>query len=104
MRYAVFGLAVLAGCATSEPPKHPLVGTWRGNRTLTLTSNEYVYGSERGFWSADRHTLRYVAGAKPEEQCSFNLVGRNLTLGDCRLAGEYRRVDQATADPSRREP
>jgi hypothetical protein len=104
MRCAIFALAVLTGCATSEPPQHPLAGTWRGNRTLTLNSNEYVYGSERGFWSADSRTLRYVAGAKPEEQCSFNLVGRNLTLGDCRLAGEYRRVDQATADPSRREP
>ena len=104
MRYAVLGLAFLAGCAVSEPPKHPLVGTWRGSRTLTLNSSEYVYGSERGYWSADRNTLRYVAGVKPEEQCSFSLVGRNMTLGDCRLAGEYRRADQATIDPAKREP
>ena len=104
MRCAVLGLAVLAGCATSEPPKHPLVGIWQGDKTLTLASSEYVSGTERGHWSADRHTLRYVAGAKPEEQCSFSLVGRNLTLGNCRLAGEYRRADQAAADPSKREP
>lgn len=90
---------VLGGCATSEgPPAHPLVGTWRGNQTLTLTVAEYSYGSERGHWSADRSSFRYVtaddtpAMGRTYERCSFSIIGRALILTECRMAGRFTRM------------
>jgi|SRR5262245_56307691 hypothetical protein len=88
---------LLAGCvAPSDPPDHPLVGTWRGEKSLTLKTTEYQYESETGFWSAGRHDFRYkkAAGAlqASQERCDFSLTGRVLVMSGCRLAGRYTRT------------
>ena len=63
-----------------------------------LTASEYNYGSERGHWSADRSSFRYVkaddtpAIGRTYERCSFSIIGRALVLTDCRMAGRYTRM------------
>jgi hypothetical protein len=88
---------LLAGCASAgNPPDHPLVGSWRGEKPLTLKTTEYQFGSETGFWSAGRTDFRYKKGASTssanQERCDFSLTGRVLTMSDCRLAGRYTRT------------
>jgi len=89
---------LLAGCAApSSPPDHPLVGTWQGEKPLTLKNTEYQFGSETGFWSAGRKDFRYkktegaVSNTTPE-RCDFSLTGRVLVMSGCRLAGRYTRT------------
>ena len=87
----------LAGCTASEgPPAHPLVGTWEGPKVLTLSVTEYTYGgSERGAWTADRSTFKYAKSdmaLNKQERCVFSLIGRDLSLTDCRIAGRFTRV------------
>jgi hypothetical protein len=91
---------LLAGCAApSGPPDHPLVGTWHGEKPLTLKTTEYQFGSETGFWSAGSNDFRYkkAAAAGPltnaaSERCDFSLTGRVLVMSGCRLAGRYTRT------------
>ncbi len=88
---------LLAGCAASgNPPDHPLVGTWQGEKPLTLKTTEYQFGSETGFWSAGRNDFRYKKGADTPsgtpERCDFSLAGRVLVMSGCRLAGRYTRT------------
>ena len=86
---------LLAGCAApGNPPDHPLVGTWQGDKPLTLMTTEYQYGSETGFWSAGRHDFRYkkTAPSGATERCDFSLTGRVLVMSGCRLAGRYTRT------------
>jgi len=84
---------LLAGCTTSEgAPEHPLVGTWQGGKTLKLSTAEYSYGSETGHWTAGRSDFRYKKSAGSQERCNYSLAGRALVLSDCRLAGNYTRM------------
>jgi hypothetical protein len=96
MRLVTVAILALAGCATSNQPTHPLTGTWRGEKTLELAATEYRYGAEQGHWTADAHSLRYAVQSAQQppkqEQCDFSLVGRALTLRNCRLAGRYQRA------------
>ena len=95
-------LALLAGCAApGNPPDHPLVGTWKGAKPLTLKTTEYQFGSETGFWSAGRKDFRYKKASNAskvpwasgtEERCDFSLTGRVLVMSGCRLAGRYTRM------------
>lgn len=83
---------LLAGCTSPQaPPDHPLMGTWQGTRTLTLSTTEYHFGSETGHWTAGRSDFRYRKAAGAQERCSYSLTGRILVLSDCRLAGRYAR-------------
>jgi len=58
----------------------------------------YSYGLERGHWSADRSSFRYVkaddtpAIGRTYERCSFSIIGRALVLSDCRMAGRFTRM------------
>ncbi len=86
---------LLAGCAApASPPDHPLVGTWQGDKSLTLKTTEYQYGSETGFWSAGRTDFRYKKANPPDtqERCDFSLTGRVLVMSGCRLSGRYTRT------------
>src|SRR5262245_52331261 len=88
---------LLAGCAAAgNPPDHPLVGTWQGEKPLTLKTTEYEFGSETGFWSAGRNDFRYkkttAATNGAQERCDFSLTGRVLVMSGCRLAGRYTRT------------
>jgi hypothetical protein len=89
---------LLAGCAApGNPPDHPLVGTWRGEKPLTLKTTEYHFGSETGFWSAGTSDFRYKKAAgtlnsATPERCDFSLTGRVLVMSGCRLAGRYTRT------------
>jgi hypothetical protein len=89
---------LLAGCAApGNPPDHPLVGKWQGEKPLTLETTEYQFGSETGFWSAGSRDFRYkkTAGApgnESQERCDFSLTGRTLVMSGCRLAGRYTRT------------
>jgi hypothetical protein len=91
-------MLLLAGCAAAgNPPDHPLVGAWQGEKPLTLKTTEYQFGSsETGFWSAGRNDFRYkkaVAAADgAQERCDFSLTGRVLVMSGCRLAGRYTRT------------
>ena len=91
-RYLALTL-MLAGCtASGMPPDHPLVGTWQGERHLTLKTTEYRYGSESGFWTAGRNDFRYKSASGTQEKCDFSLTGRVLVMSGCRLAGRYTRT------------
>jgi hypothetical protein len=84
---------LLAGCtAAGNPPDHPLVGSWQGDRPLTLRTTDYRYGSETGYWSAGRNEFRYKKDWGSEERCDFSLTGRVLVMSGCRLAGRYTRT------------
>src|SRR5262245_12147836 len=88
---------LLAGCtAAGNPPDHPLVGTWEGERSLTLKTTEYRFGSETGYWSAGRSDFRFKKGAATpvgsQERCDYSLTGRVLVMSGCRLAGRYTRT------------
>lgn len=88
---------VLAGCtASGGPPAHPLVGNWEGPKQLSLGVTEYTYGgTERGAWTADRVAFKYAKSDVPpakQERCTFVLVGRDLSLTDCRIAGRFTRI------------
>jgi hypothetical protein len=84
---------MLAGCtATSGAPNHPLVGTWKGEKTLTLGNSDYHYGSESGFWTAGRMDFRYKTESGAQGRCDFSLTGRELVMSGCRLAGHYTRI------------
>ena len=84
---------LLAGCAAAgNPPDHPLVGTWQGEKPLTLKTTDYQYGSETGYWSAGRNEFRYKRTAGAQERCDFSLTGRVLVMTGCRLAGRYTRT------------
>src|SRR5262245_21018167 len=87
-------MLLLAGCAAqSSPPDHPLVGSWRSEKPLTLKTTEYEFGSETGFWSAGSSDFRYKkAAASSQERCDFSLTGRVLVMSGCRLAGRYTRT------------
>ncbi|KAB2918998.1 MAG: hypothetical protein F9K29_07185 [Hyphomicrobiaceae bacterium] len=95
MRYTILILVALTGCATSGQPPHPLAGTWHGAKTLTLGVTDYWIGDERGSWSADTRTFRFVmdsgtlAVVRAEERCHFSLSGRTLVLSGCRMSGRY---------------
>jgi hypothetical protein len=97
MKRVVALALVLAGCTVSEgPPAHPLVGTWQGPKQLTLGITEYDYGGiERGSWTADRVNFKYAKSDLPgskQERCTFVLIGRELSLTDCRIAGRFTRI------------
>jgi hypothetical protein len=84
---------LLAGCtAAGGPPDHPLVGTWKGEKALSLKTTEYQFGSEAGFWSAGRNEFRYKRESGAQERCDFSLTGRELVMSGCRLAGRYTRT------------
>jgi hypothetical protein len=84
---------LLAGCvAAGNPPDHPLVGTWQGEKPLTLKTTDYQYGAETGYWSAGRNEFRYKRMAGSQERCDFSLTGRVLVMTGCRLAGRYTRT------------
>jgi len=89
---------LLAGCAApGNPPDHPLVGRWQGDKPLTLKTTEYQFGSETGFWSAGSSDFHYkkTAGTPnngTQERCDFSLTGRTLVMSGCRLAGRYFRT------------
>jgi hypothetical protein len=85
---------LLAGCtAAGNPPDHPLVGSWAGEKPLTLRTTDYQYGSETGFWSAGRNEFRYKQQQwGKQEKCDFSLTGRVLVMSGCRLAGRYTRT------------
>jgi hypothetical protein len=84
---------LLASCASPEgQPEHPLGGTWRGSKTLKLSTTEYSFGSETGYWTAGLRDFRYKKAGGPQERCSYSLTGRTLALSDCRLAGQYTRM------------
>jgi hypothetical protein len=84
---------LLAGCtASGGPPDHPLVGSWQGERPLTLGNTQYRLGSETGYWSATRSEFRYKRASGAEERCDFSLNGRTLVMSGCRLAGRYTRT------------
>jgi hypothetical protein len=84
---------LLAGCtASGDMPNHPLVGTWQGEKTLSLRTTEYKYGSETGYWTAGRNDFRYKTESGSKESCSFSLTGRVLVMSGCRLAGRYTRT------------
>lgn len=84
---------LLAGCtAAGNPPDHPLVGTWQGEKTLMLKTTEYQFGLEIGYWSAGRNDFRYKKAAGAQERCDFSLTGRVLVMSGCRLAGRYTRT------------
>ena len=84
---------MLAGCtASSGTPDHPLVGMWQGEKSLTLKNTDYRYGTESGFWSADRKEFRYKTASGAQEKCDFSLTGRVLVMSGCRLAGRYTRT------------
>jgi hypothetical protein len=86
-------MLLLAGCtAAGSPPDHPLVGTWQGERTLTLKTTVDQYGSETGYWSAGRTEFSYKKGSGNQERCAFSLTGRVLVMSSCRLAGRYNRA------------
>jgi hypothetical protein len=91
-RYLALTL-LLAGCtASGGMPDHPLVGTWQGEKTLTLKTEDYRYGSETGYWSAGRNEFRYKTESGTRESCNFSLTGRVLVMSGCRLAGRYTRT------------
>jgi hypothetical protein len=91
-RYLALTL-LLGGCAApGNPPDHPLVGTWQGEKPLSLMTTEYRFGSETGFWSAGSQDFRYKKGSGAEERCDFSLTGRVLVMSGCRLAGRYTRT------------
>jgi hypothetical protein len=93
MKKGVALMLLLSGCtAAGSPPNHPLVGTWQGDKTLTLETTKYVYGSETGFWSADRNEFSFKKGSGSKERCAFSLTGRVLVMTGCRLAGRYTRT------------
>lgn len=84
---------LLAGCAVAgNPPDHPLVGTWEGQRFLTLRSTEYQFGMETGYWTAGRKEFRYKTSGGSQERCQYSLTGRVLVMSGCRLAGRYTRT------------
>jgi hypothetical protein len=84
---------LLAGCtAAGNPPDHPLVGIWQGEKALTLTTTEYRYGAETGYWSAGRSDFRFKKASGTSERCDFSLTGRVLVMSACRLAGRYNRT------------
>ena len=84
---------MLAGCTgAGNPPDHPLVGTWQGERPLTLMNTEYQHGTETGFWTAGRKDLRYKTASGKQARCDYSLTGRVLVVRDCGLAGRYTRV------------
>jgi outer membrane biogenesis lipoprotein LolB len=84
---------LLAGCTTAgNPPDHPLVGTWQGEKTLTLKTTNYQFGAETGFWTAGSNDFRYKKEGGGQERCDFSLTGRALVMSGCRLAGHYTRV------------
>jgi hypothetical protein len=84
---------VLAGCtASGGPPDHPLVGSWQGEKALTLGNTDYRFGSETGYWSATRSEFRYKQESGAQERCDFSLNGRTLVMSSCRLAGRYTRM------------
>jgi hypothetical protein len=84
---------MLAGCtAAGNPPDHPLVGTWRGERSLTLKNTEYRYGAETGYWTAGRKDLRYKTASGKQARCDYSLTGRTLVVRGCGLAGRYTRM------------
>lgn len=90
-RYLALTL-MLGGCAaTGNPPDHPLVGTWQGEKRLALMTTEYQYGMETGYWTAGRNELRYKTQAGKQERCDYSLTGRVLVISGCRLAGRYTR-------------
>jgi hypothetical protein len=84
---------MLAGCAAAEnPPDHPLVGSWQGEKSLTLKNTEYRYGSETGYWTAGGKELRYKTASGKQARCDYSLTGRVLVVSGCGLAGRYARV------------
>ena len=84
---------LLAGCtAAGNQPDHPLVGTWQGERALTLRTTEYQFGSETGYWTAGRSDFRFKRASGSQERCDFSLTGRVLVMSGCRLAGRYTRT------------
>jgi hypothetical protein len=84
---------LLSGCvATGNPPDHPLVGTWRGDRTLTLKTTEYQYGTETGYWTGGGKDLRLKTSSGSLERCDYSLTGRALVVSGCHLAGRYTRL------------
>jgi hypothetical protein len=89
---------LLAGCTSAgNPPDHPLVGTWQGEKSLTLKTTEYRVGSETGYWSAGSSDFRFKKGAATplggaQERCDYSLTGRVLVMTGCRLAGRYTRT------------
>jgi hypothetical protein len=86
---------LLAGCTTPMgPPPHPIAGTtWKGDKTLVLTTTEYVYESESGSWTADTKEFRYRRHGGAPERCSMTIVGRAMILSGCRLAGRFTRQE-----------
>jgi hypothetical protein len=86
-------MLMLAGCtAAGVPPDHPLVGTWRGEKALTLKTTEYQHGTETGYWTAGRNEIRYKTASGKQARCDYSLTGRVLVVSGCPLAGRYARV------------
>lgn len=84
---------LLAGCTTAgNPPDHPLVGIWEGDKALTLRTTDYRYGAETGYWSAGRNEFRFKKDSGTQERCDFSLTGRVLVMSGCRFAGRYTRT------------
>jgi hypothetical protein len=86
---------LLAGCTTPMgPPPHPIAGTtWMGEKTLVLSTTEYIYGLEAGFWTAGTKEFRYKKHGGAQERCVMSVAGRTMVLTGCRLAGRYTRED-----------
>ena len=86
-------MLMLAGCAPAGgQPDHPLVGTWQGEKSLTLETTEYRYGTETGYWTAGSRQIRYKTSAGKQQRCEYSLTGRQLVVTGCGLAGRYTRV------------
>ncbi len=85
---------LLAGCsAAGSPPDHPLVGTWKGERSLVLMTTEYQLGAETGYWTAGRTEIRSKTESGKQARCDYSLTGRVLIISGCGLAGRYTRRD-----------
>jgi hypothetical protein len=84
---------MLGGCAAATGmPDHPLVGTWQGEKSLTLKNSEYQFGMETGHWTGGRDEIRYKTSGGAQERCHYALTGRVLVVSGCRLAGRYMRT------------
>ena len=86
-------MLMLAGCAPAGgPPDHPLVGTWQGEKSLTLKTTEYQYGMETGYWTGGSREIRYKTASGKQQRCDYSLTGRQLVVTGCGFAGKYTRV------------
>jgi hypothetical protein len=84
---------MLAGCTTTGgPPDHPLVGSWKGEKSLILKTTEYQLGTETGHWTAGGKEIRYRTKSGKQARCDYALTGRVLVVSGCGLAGRYTRV------------